>query len=115
MQDCTATLIVLFTELDERIAESTRNDPLPKDNSTRSKVKSLEAMQSTLGEATVKSDDYTALSAGNKTKLNAFMAENSNAAVGSNKLQRRCHALSLQIAEGVSRSLPDDRKKGKGK
>ena len=109
MQDCTATLIMLFTELDERIAESTRNDPLPKDNSTRSKGKSLEAMQATLGDKTVKSSSYKALSAGNKTKLAAFMAEHSNADAGSNKWQRRCHALSLQIAEGVSLSLPDDK------
>ena len=79
------------------------------------KGKSLEAMQATLGDATVKSEDYKALSAGNKTKLAAFMAEHSNADAGSNKWQRRCRDLSLQIAEGVSLSLPDDRKKSKGK
>ena len=86
---------MLFTELDERIAESTRNDVIPKDNAIRSKGKSLEAMQVTLeaGAVKVKSDDYKPLSTGNKTKLNAFMAENSNDAVGSNKWQRRCHAL----------------------
>ena len=60
LQDCTATLIMLFTELDERIAESTRNDVIPKDNATRSKGRSLEAMQVTpeTGAAKVKSDDY---------------------------------------------------------
>ena len=78
---------MLFTELDERTAESTRNDAIPKGSPTRSQGKSLEAMQATLesGDAKVKSGDYKSLSSGNKTKLNAFMAENSNAAVGSNK------------------------------
>ena len=87
LQDCTATLIMLFTELDERIAESTRNDVIPKDNAIRSKGKSLEAMQVTLEAVAVKvkSDDYKSLSTGNKTKINAFMAENSNAATGSYK------------------------------
>ena len=74
---------MLFTELDEFIAESTRNDAIPKDNATRSKGKSLEAMQATLesGDVKVKSENYKSLSSGNKLKLNAFMAENSNAAV----------------------------------
>ena len=74
---------MLFTELDECIAESTRNDAIPKDNATRSKGKSLEAMQATLesGDVKVKSENYKSLSSGNTTKLNAFMAANSNAAV----------------------------------
>ena len=48
LQDCTATLIMLFTELDERIAESKSKDVIPKYKATRSKGKYLEAMQARL-------------------------------------------------------------------
>ena len=107
MQDCTATLDLLFDQLKNKINEATHYDE-NSEKVLKKKGTQLEAMRAVIkGTKDVRSELYRGLPDHQQKEIQTCMVkERIDLKWGSNKTGKNVHALSMQLSNGQVLSLP---------
>ena len=116
LNDCTATLDLMFDQIKNKINEATRHDDgLEKGH--RKKGTHLEAMKAVVrGTREVKSELYKGLPDHQQKEIQAFIATSAaDIEWGSKKAGKVVHAMSMQLSTGQELSLPDCQREGEAR